>query len=372
MERLTLTPFGRQSHSHARSKLPAPRTSPVTGSIDKWKLFERLRIGHEAFGVSYRNLAVLNALLTFLPQRELDGTKPLVVFPSNRTLSDRAHGMPESTLRRHLAALLKAGLINRQDSPNGKRYAARGRGGEMLHAFGFDLRPLVERSEEIAEAATRVEEDRDICRRLKERLSLLKRDLLAFADGYADHTEANTISDGLAELQRVVRRKPNRSILEALAERMTNLRDNLAGEQTTESRLSNVKDAEFERHLQKPEEDPSDYAGSQLSTQSHGMTVTNALTAFPKAIELTDRPLSNWQDFVEFAGNIRKLMSVDQSTWTSSTGMVGRDVAAICLLYILERLDEIRNPGGYLRTLVRKISAGRLQPSTLLQRPVFD
>ena len=66
--------------------------------------------------------------------------------PRHATLSDRAHGMPESTLRRHLAALVRAGIILRHDSPNGKRYARRGEGGEITDAYGFDLTPLVARA----------------------------------------------------------------------------------------------------------------------------------------------------------------------------------------------------------------------------------
>ena len=38
--------------------------------------------------------------------------------------------------------------VLRRDSPNGKRYARKGRGGELQFAFGFDLSPLVARADE--------------------------------------------------------------------------------------------------------------------------------------------------------------------------------------------------------------------------------
>ncbi|WP_368040322.1 helix-turn-helix domain-containing protein [Ruegeria atlantica] len=59
------------------------------------------------FDISHRTLTVLKALLTFLPDRDIP-TEPgmAVVFPANRTLSERLNGMPESTLRRHLARLV--------------------------------------------------------------------------------------------------------------------------------------------------------------------------------------------------------------------------------------------------------------------------
>ena len=58
--------------------------------------------------------------------------------------------MSEPTLRRHLAALVEAGLIIRRDSPNGKRYARRV-DEEVAQAFGFDLAPLVARAAEFEE-----------------------------------------------------------------------------------------------------------------------------------------------------------------------------------------------------------------------------
>ncbi|MGZ2845964.1 plasmid replication protein RepC, partial [Pseudomonas aeruginosa] len=87
------------------------------------------------------------------------GEDDLVVFPSNQQLALRAHGMPASTLRRHLAALVDAGLIIRRDSPNGKRYARKGRGGEIELAFGFELSPLVVRAEEFEILAAEIEAD---------------------------------------------------------------------------------------------------------------------------------------------------------------------------------------------------------------------
>ena len=88
--------------------------------------------------------------------RDGEGSDGIVVFPSNRAAAVRAHGMAPATLRRHLAFLVDAGLIIRRDSPNGKRYARRGQGGEIEIAFGFDLSPLVARAEEIENLAEEV------------------------------------------------------------------------------------------------------------------------------------------------------------------------------------------------------------------------
>src|SRR5258708_37094320 len=65
--------------------------------------------------------------------------------------------MAASTLRRHLAVLVDAGLIIRRDSPNGKRYARKDSAGEIELAFGFDLSALVVRSEEFEHLAADIE-----------------------------------------------------------------------------------------------------------------------------------------------------------------------------------------------------------------------
>jgi replication initiation protein RepC len=89
----------------------------------------------------------------------------------------RAHGIAGTTLRRHLAALVEAGLIIRRDSPNGKRYARKDRAGEIETAFGFDLSPLHARADELAMLAQQVADDRARFRRVKEELSICRRDV---------------------------------------------------------------------------------------------------------------------------------------------------------------------------------------------------
>ncbi|WP_222598009.1 plasmid replication protein RepC, partial [Neisseria gonorrhoeae] len=147
-------PFGRRSLTlaHVSSQMVATARLPEK-IVHKWKIFHAICTARPRLGVSERSLSVLDALLTFHPETALTGEDDLIVFPSNHQLSLRAHGMPASTLRRHLAVLVDAGLIVRRDSPNGKRYARKGRAGEIELAFGFDLSPLVVRSEEFENLA---------------------------------------------------------------------------------------------------------------------------------------------------------------------------------------------------------------------------
>ena len=119
-------------------------------------MLDRLTTAAESMELSHRSLTVLKALLSFVPSRHIPDGAAGIVFASNARLSVRLHGMPESTLRRHLAELVRLGLIGRHDSPNRKRFA-RNRGGAISLAFGFDLAPLVVQAEMIETAAQQAE-----------------------------------------------------------------------------------------------------------------------------------------------------------------------------------------------------------------------
>ncbi len=172
------TPFGRRPAKLALVKRQMETPDTNTGRpVDKWKVFRDACEARDRLGLQDRALTVLDALLTFYPDVELKPDQGLVVFPSNAQLSVRAHGITGTTLRRHLAALVDAGLIHRRDSPNGKRYAHRDSGGEIEEAFGFDLSPLVARAAELAALAQAVAAERLRLKRSKEALTICRRDV---------------------------------------------------------------------------------------------------------------------------------------------------------------------------------------------------
>ena len=172
------TPFGRRPMTLALVRRQvATAEADKDRPVDKWKVFRDACEARALLGVQDRALAVLDALLTFHPVQELSRDRAMVVFPSNAQLSVRAHGIAGTTLRRHLAALVEAGLIIRRDSPNGKRYARKDRAGDIESAFGFDLSPLHARAEELAMLAQQVADERARFRRVKEELSICRRDV---------------------------------------------------------------------------------------------------------------------------------------------------------------------------------------------------
>ena len=180
------------------------RARPPEKVVHKWKIFHTICTARPRLGVSERSLSVLNALLTFHPETALTGEDDLIVFPSNDQLSLRAHGMPPSTLRRHLAVLVDAGLVIRRDSPNGKRYARKGSAGEIELAFGFDLSPLVVRSEEFESLAADIEAEARALKLVRERITLCRRDIAKMiATGIEEGVPTRQGGQGPADWQEV-------------------------------------------------------------------------------------------------------------------------------------------------------------------------
>jgi replication initiation protein RepC len=53
------------------------------------------------------------------------------------------------------------------------------------------------------------------------------------------------------------------------------------------------------------------------------------------------------------------LLGVSPSAWDDACAAMGPGPASVTLALILQRGSAIRNPGGYLRTLARRASAGQ-------------
>src|SRR3546814_11235337 len=108
---IATTPFGGRAMSLALlAGYKQADGIPEGKAVDKWAVYRNLCEAKAIIGVSDRSLAILHALLSFYPEAELSDECGLVVFPSHLQLSLRPHGMADTSRRRHLAALLRAGL----------------------------------------------------------------------------------------------------------------------------------------------------------------------------------------------------------------------------------------------------------------------
>lgn len=354
---------------------------------DKWALFRDLATARRAFGVTDRDLSVLNALLTFLPGQGLDGDNQLVVFPSNTTLAERAHGMAESTMRRHLAALTAAGLLMRHDSPNGKRYAVRGSDGEIERAFGLDLRPLLIRAAEIRSAAA---ETRAAARRMKaarERASLHLRDLekhVIFAMDLGKDSEGALITR-LAAYKRMWRRKLSFDDVQEMSAEVSAMLAEVIhiidSGYASHTKKVNGNDGHNERLYQNSKPNnyesepcleqqgaPEQHSISNVTWEGQGVTVSLGLVlAACKEIGLyADGDIRSWRDLCAAAAFVRGMLGISADAWAEAEGRMGAETAAIAVACMLERTEAIRSPGGYLRALSLKAEKGEFSPGPMI------
>jgi replication initiation protein RepC len=385
MEYTPISPFMRPiSHAHLRV-IERPEASVPARPVNKWELLRELSKAQAVFGVSERDLTVLQGLLSFFPDDALGGNAEMVVFPSNKAICERLNGMPCSTMRRHLARLVEAGLLQRRDSPNGKRYVRKH--GEDRVAFGFDLSPLYCQSEEIARAAEAVREAEERVRRLREVVSLMRRDLAALAE-FGDEMQPglgfwDQLRDKAALTARALRRKLSiedlaayRADLEALLDQARNIID---GPETEEM---NTNDAHFERHHHNSNKESIDFEPAleksgvaagvpDVDTNEPVADVdeqdTRHLPKIPLHLVIAACPslktfyqgeIRHWHQLFDAACHVRPAMGISASAWEEAQRFMGPEQASIVVAAMLERFADIRSPGGYLRALTTKAAAG--------------
>jgi replication initiation protein RepC len=393
------TPFGRRSLTlaHVATQMAASARSPDK-VVHKWKVFKAICVARPRIGVSERALAVLNALISFYPDTTLTGEDDLIVFPSNELLCLRTHGMPASTLRRQLAALVDAGLIVRRDSPNGKRYARKGRGGEIKFAFGFDLAPLVVRAEEFEDIAQEIEAENRAAKLAKERITLCRRDIAKMiatgveegvptcgvGQGPASWEELHAIFRGLVE---GVARTASREELESAADALSIFADdvlNLLGNRIKTTNTGGNESLD-ERHKQNSNPDslielePSLRKGraawAELNPRTSAVTERTyplgmVLSACPDIVDYAKGGIANWRDFLATAAVVRPMLGISPSAWEEARTVMGEAEAAVVVACLLQRSSTIQSAGGYLRELTRKAGKGEFSLGPILMAQI--
>ena len=393
------TPFGRRTLTlaHVATQMVAS-ARPPDKVVHKWQIFRAICTARPRLGVSERALAVLNALLSFHPETTLTGEDQLIVFPSNEQLCLRTHGMPASTLRRLLVVLVDAGLIVRRDSPNGKRYARKGRGGEIKLAFGFDLAPLVVRADEFERLAEEIEAEVRAVRLAKERITLCRRDIAKMiATGIEENVPTERAGQGPASWQEVhvvfrglvegISRTARLEELEAAAEALSSLADDILNLLEVHVKTTNISanESQNERHKQNSNPNPPIDLEPILQegrtakpepslplivppekTYPLGMV----LSACPDIVDYAKGGIGNWRDFLATAAVVRPMLGISPSAWEEAQTVMGETQAAIVLACLLQRSSAIQSAGGYLRELTRKARAGEFSVGPVLMAQI--
>ena len=396
MERLATTPFGgapmrmeifalQTRVARRQQALQEGQGGNDGGTADKWQLLRALTEARAAYGLSDRAIAVLEALVSFHGERVLDGSRPIVVFPSNAELSLRARGMSPATLRRHLAQLAAAGLLIRRDSPNGKRFCRRDDRGQVEEAFGFDLAPLALAAAAIHAAAEAARAEAKAIERLRGEITLHLRDIAklieaGLAEGRAGEWLA--LAERLAVLSGRVKRNAALGELQARRGALASLRveteDAYLQSLTNEEMSANESDSE--RHIQNSNTDqPIELNGKEQNSEAGGeerrtapevkaagITLAKFLSLCPEIGHYARSGIRSWRDALETADLVRSMLGISPDAWKRARETMGDMAATITVAAILERADAIRSPGGYLRDLTRKAEDGKFSLAPML------
>lgn len=372
-----------EHQAHAKGELPP-------NGVNKWEALRELAAARTVFGLSDRDMSVLQALVSFHQATILGGNdSDLVVHPSNKAICERLNGMPCSTMRRHLAHLVAAGIVVRRDSPNGKRYARRY--GDEKVSFGFDLTPMATRFAEICTAAEAVRASEERLKRLREAVSLMRRDLAGLAEYGASMRPDLPLWDQFSDMARLVARDLRRKLSEA---DLAALEADLSGAldaarnvlEPVETENMSTNDAITEHHYQNSNkdsydselrfektkgeaaasstdrqemvDDPVDTSGQGDDPKLPNLPLGLVLASCTEIQTYSDTPIRHWHELVRAADLVRPMMGISPSAWDEARQEMGPEEAAVVVAAMLERFADIHSPGGYLRHLSSKAAMG--------------
>jgi len=358
-----------------RTSLPCPNPYELLGPV---------RVLRKELGLTTNDLAVLTALISFLPRekREIQDSQRLaltVVFPSNASLSERANGLDERTLRRSMGRLSAAELIERKNSANGKRFPLR-YGGEIRDAFGIDLKPLIQRYYSLAAQALQLTEERERLRSLKAEALALRATLLQ--QTHFDKTRLSTLN----MIRNVLRRATLTvdSVLSIISELRTLGADNDAsyGEHHAAARANsedNSQAAEHRPHTPDSIDLPATNGQNVRHIESikkdiNKIAVTTLhqreQTAQTKPTMNRDPAQMAWEDFTHVAEffpepprtgealtrilyDLGRLLRISHDELRRGIQKAGAGKLLLVFDYLIARADTIKHPDAYFERILR-------------------
>ena len=397
--RTPTTPFGRRSLTlaHVATQM-AVSNRPPDKVVHKWQIFRAICTARPKLGVSERALAVLNALVELPSRDHAYGRRRTHRLPLQRAAVSQDARHAGLDLEAAACGAGGRGLIVRRDSPNGKRYARKGRGGEITLAFGFDLAPLVVRAEEFERLAQEIEAEARAVRLAKERITLCRRDIAKMiATGIEEGVPTERAGQGPASWQDVhvifrglvegISRTARLEELEAAAEALSSLADDILNLLEVQVKTTNISanESQNERHKQNSNPNPPIDLEPSLREGRAPTAEPNlppsvspdktyplgmVLSACPDIVDYAKGGIANWRDFLATAAVVRPMLGISPSAWEEAQMVMGDTQAAIVLACLLQRSSEIQSAGGYLRELTRKARAGEFSLGPVLMAQI--
>lgn len=305
----------------------------------------------------------------------------IMVWPSNEYLMQRT-GLSERAVRYGIRGVVDLRLVTPKDSANGKRFAIK-KNGEVHDAFGFDLTPVAARLKEWADLLEVKREEQDRIRRLFDQLTIHKRaveEVLAALTGQSSeiYTQISDRLQALVARLPVRRKSASEQTLVELLDALSDLRTE--AEQVYYDAACGGKPCP---HIETSNDSIQDRT---LSTARKGAGVGENPSPPWAAPELTlireacpslfdyPRPIETEADLVAAGRYLRGSLGAHESAWNEACEAIGPVRAAIVVAITLQLhtddvangANQIKNPGGYFRALMRLVAGGRMNLQTEL------
>jgi len=354
-----------------------PPFAPVT----RRALMAAVNTASRELGLRSSSVVVLDALLSCLPCNDpktgsdtpITPLTLLTVFACNDTLCFRAKGITDRQLRRHLEKLEAAGLIERRDSANGKRFPIM-RKGKVIGAFGLDLSPLLARSAEILALSQEHREEAEELRGMKayiqklrvQCLSLgLQGDVLNFVEtarNYIRRTgvtvlQATSIASKLNDILKAEESRTVTTTSDELAVANHKEREHAHGQ--TDLRFKNkmtASDGQNDRHKETPKSYTKKTFPSSISK------IWASLTAIPAFYP--DHPKSE-HGLLQLLFEFGRMLRIDSVMLGRAVSVLGIAAAIQVTDQIASKIDQVKCPDSYFAKILtsrrnQKVGHGQL------------
>jgi replication initiation protein RepC len=127
------------------------------------------------------------------------------------------------------------------------------------------------------------------------------------------------------------------------------------------------EEANAERGGDQETEAPSPGLGERKTSPSRTYPLGMVLQACPDIADYGKRgEISCWRDLIDAAAIVRSALGVSPDAWKQALDVLGEHDASIVIGAILQRGEEIKSAGGYLRVLTAKAREGEFSLGPVL------
>ncbi|MCX7567881.1 plasmid replication protein RepC [Sulfitobacter sp. F26169L] len=323
-------------------------------------VIETIRNAAPRLGLSPTVITTLDAMLSCLAPKRNHHT----VFASNSTLTFRRNGISDRTLRRHAAILEDAGLLQRNDSPNKKRFTRHSKMEGKTLRFGFDLSPLFSRLFEISALAAEVIEE-------KAQIKYQRTKLRAIANNRINVDPEDHLALAIfKKLRRKLSLQNCEEMLMSLQE-TTLAAETVDGSYTSDTTQMADNDGRNVRHHHRSNKEDIDRNPPSSSPDAEvDISVSQLKTACPAAMEFALNKIETSHDVVAHARTLAPMLGINNQSYNAAVEHLGQLRAAATVWAIMQFHEKIKAVGAYFHSITIGKKSSGFSPEKLIKRLV--